>query len=107
MTGLWVNPSDVIRPAYQPDAAKGSMTTAFPEGQEIEESFLSWFNQNILDSYYYGNYPWTRLGYTYDWADNGKEYGLTEFLIKKGAQVEVAFTETTSEFLQRLCDGEK
>lgn len=107
VTGLWVNPSDVIRPAYQPDAAKGSMTTAFPEGQEIEESFLSWFNQNILDSYYYGNYPWTRLGYTYDWADNGKEYGLTEFLIKKGAQVEVAFTETTSEFLQRLCDGEK
>lgn len=107
VTGLWVNPSDVIRPAYQPDAAKGSMTTAFPKGEEIEESFLSWFNQNILDSYYYGNYPWTRLGYTYDWADNGKEYGLTEFLIKKGAQVEVAFTETTSEFLQRLCDGEK
>lgn len=107
VTGLWVNPSDVIRPAYQPDAAKGSMTTAFPKGEEIEESFQSWFNQNILDSYYYGNYPWTRLGYTYDWADNGKEYGLTEFLIKKGAQVEVAFTETTSEFLQRLCAGEK
>ena len=26
-------------------------------------------------------YPWTRLGYTYDWADNGKEYGLSESLI--------------------------
>ena len=32
---------------------------------------------------------------------------MTEFLIKKGAQAEVAFTETTSEFLQRLCDGVK
>lgn len=105
VTGLWVNPSDVIRPAYQSDAAKGSMGVAFPEGEEVDESFKGWFDQNILDSYYYGSYPWTRLGYTYDWADNGKEYGLTEFLIKKGAQAEVAFTETTDEFLRRLYDG--
>lgn len=105
VTGLWVNPSDVIRPAYQSDAANGSMTVGFPVGEEVDESFKAWFDQNILDSYYYGSYPWTRLGYTYDWADNGKEYGLTEFLIKKGAQAEVAFTETTGDFLQRLWDG--
>lgn len=105
VTGLWVDPSDVIRPAYQSDATNGSMSVAFPEGEEIDESFKTWFDQNILNSYYYGNYPWTRLGYTYDWADNGKEYGMTEFLIKKDAQAEVAFTETTSEFLQRLYDG--
>lgn len=107
VTGLWVNPSDVIRPAYQSDAAEGSMRVAFQTGEELDESFKGWFDQNILDSYYYGNYPWTRLGYTYDWADNGKEYGMTEFLIKKGAQAEVAFTETTAEFLQRLYDGRK
>lgn len=102
VTGLWVNPSDVIRPAYQSDVFKGDMWTAFLDGVEVDGEFKSWFDQNILDSYYYGSYPWTRLGYTYDWADNGKEYGLTEFLIKKGAQAEVAFTETTDEFLQRL-----
>lgn len=107
VTGLWVNPSDVIRPAYQSDATNGSMWTAFPEGKETDESFKAWFDQNILNSYYYGSYPWTRLGYTYDWADNGKEYGLTEFLIKQDAQMEVAFTETTDEFLQRLYDGER
>lgn len=102
VTGLWVNLSDVIRPAYQSDAANGSMTVAFPEEEEVDESFKTWFDQNILSSYYYGNYPWTRLGYTYDWADNGKEYGLTEFLIKRNAEMEVAFTDTTEEFLQRL-----
>lgn len=102
VTGLWVNPSDVIRPAYQSDAANGSMTVAFSEGEEVDESFKAWFDQNILNSYYYGSYPWTRLGYTYDWADNGKEYGLTEFLIKQDAEMEVAFTDTTEEFLQRL-----
>ena len=107
VTGLWVAPSDVIRPAYQSDATNGSMWTAFPEGEETDESFKAWFDQNILSSYYYGSYPWTRLGYTYDWADNGKEYGLTEFLIKQDAQMEVAFTETTDEFLQRLYDGKR
>lgn len=105
VTGLWVDPSDVIRPAYQSDAANGSMWTAFPEGEEVDESFKAWFDQNILSSYYYGSYPWTRLGYTYDWADNGKEYGVTEFLIKQNAEMEVAFTETTEEFLQRLYDA--
>lgn len=104
VTGLWVDPSDVIRPAYRSDAANGSMWTAFPAGEEVDESFKAWFDQNILSSYYYGSYPWTRLGYTYDWADNGKEYGLTEFLIKQNAEMEVAFTETTEEFLQRLYD---
>lgn len=102
VTGLWVNPDDVIRPAYQSDATKNDMLTTFPDGEEVDKTFKAWFDQNILDSYYYGNYPWTRLGYTYDWADNGKVYGLTEFLIKKDAEMEVAFTETTDEFLQRL-----
>lgn len=107
VTGLWVDPSDVVRPAYQSDATDGSMTVAFPEGEEVDESFKTWFDQNILSSYFYGSYSWTRLGYTYDWADNGKEYGLTEFLIKQNAEMEVAFTDTTEEFLQRLYGEEK
>ena len=102
VTGLWVDPKDVIRPAYQSDATKGNMFTSFPEGEDVDEQFKSWFDQNILNSYYYGDYPWTRLGYTYDWANNGKVYGLTEFLIKPGAETEVAFTETTDEFLNHL-----
>lgn len=105
VTGLWVNPSDVIRPAYQSDATKGDMRVAFPSGEEVDESFKNWFDQNILSSYYNGSYPWTRLGYTYDWANNGKVYGMTEFLIKQDAEMEVAFTETTDEFLQHLYDG--
>lgn len=105
VTGVWADPSDVVRPAYQSDASIGTMTTAFPEGGQVDAQFKSWFDQNILDSYFYGSYPWTRLGYTYDWADNGKTYGMTEFLIQQGAKLEVAFTETTDEFLSRLYGG--
>lgn len=103
VTGMWVKPSDVIRPAYQTDATDGRMFTAFEDVEKVDGQFKEWFDQNILNSYFYGEYPWTRLGYTYDWADNGKEYGLTEFLVKQNADVEVAFTETTDEFLQRIC----
>lgn len=103
VTGFWVNPENVKRPAYQSDPTVGTMTNVF--GENADEEFKEWFDDNILWSYYYGNYPWTRLGYTYDWADNGTEYGLTEFIVESGAEVEVEFTETTEEFLERIAGG--
>lgn len=103
VTGFWVRPENVRRPAYQSDPAVGTMTNAF--GENVDEEFKEWFDDNILWSYYYGNYPWTRLGYTYDWADNKTEYGLTEFLVESGAEVTVAFTVTTEEFLAGLISG--
>lgn len=99
-TGFWVNPEDVVRPAYQPDPTDGSMTVAF--GEDVDPEFKTWFDENILSSYFYGAYPWSRLGYTYDWSQGSGEYGLTEFLVNQGAQVQVAFTDSTDEFLQRL-----
>jgi hypothetical protein len=32
-------------------------------------------------------YPWTRLGYTYDWGSSITEIGLSEFVIKKNSQI--------------------
>ena len=100
VTGFWVDPQNVKRPAYQTDPTVGNMTNNF--GESVDEEFKEWFDDNILWSYYYGNFPWTRLGYTYDWADNGTEYGMTEFIVESGAEVKVEFTETTEEFLDRI-----
>lgn len=100
VTGFWVDPEDVKRPAYQSDPTIGDMTNAFDE--TVDEDFKGWFDDNILWSYYYGEFPWTRLGYTYDWSDNGTEYGMTEFIVEDGAEVTVEFTETTEEFLSRM-----
>lgn len=105
VTAFWVKPEDVLRPAYQSNATLGSMSTSFAEDEDADSEFRQWFDENILSSYYYGAYPWTRLGYTYDWADNGKEYGMTEFIVNPGSEVEVEFTETTEEFLKRLTNG--
>lgn len=100
VTGFWVDPENVKRPAYQTDPTVGNMTNDF--GESVDEEFKAWFDDNILWSYFYGEYPWTRLGYTYDWADNGTEYGMTEFIVESGAEVKVEFTETTEEFLNRI-----
>lgn len=100
VTAFWVDPEDVLRPAYQMDATDGSMTVTLSD--DVDEEDKAWFDQNILDSYFYGDYPWTRLGYTYNWGGHGTEYGVTEFLVKAGAQVEVEYTKTEEEFVNGL-----
>lgn len=96
---LWVSPKDLLRPAFNSDI----------EGEIIEleliadKDFAVWFNNNTEYSYKNNRYPWTRLGYTYDWENNGKAYGLTEFIIKKGSPITVERTYTSKEFFKLLC----
>ncbi|MFI3141596.1 MAG: hypothetical protein R3Y27_04720 [Clostridia bacterium] len=96
-TAMWVDIDDVIRPAYFTDAESSEMDI---ENYDMESDFETWFNSNIISSYYSEyQYPWTRLGYTYDWCADSDEYGLTEFLVKENSQVTVEFTMTTEEFI--------
>lgn len=101
-TGFWVSPDDVMRPAYQTDPESGEMSNVFKES--VDEDFKDWFDGNIIASYFDEYYPWTRLGYTYDWADNNTEYGLTEFLVSDKAEITVEFTDTTAEFIKRITE---
>jgi len=100
VTALWVNPADVLRPAYTYDIGADHVTDAFLT--QPDDEYLGWFNGNMTWSYEDSAFPWTRLGYTYDWANNGKEYGLSEFIIKKGSVAEVAYTLTTEEFFKTI-----
>lgn len=103
-TAMWVNPEDVLRPAYVQEIGEVQMTSALSEN--TDEAFKEWFDSNIIWSYFDSAYPWTRLGYTYDWAaDAEDEYGLSEFLVADGSEVKVAYTVTTEEMLSMLEDG--
>lgn len=103
VTAMWVRPEDVIRPACLTDIESGTMETRLPK--DTPEEYRKWYEGNILWSYFDSAYPWTRLGYTYDWAPGSGEYGVTEFLILPGASVEIEYTETISQFVERLEDG--
>ena len=100
ITALWVDASLLYRPAFVTDPTAPMKTTYQPTGDPaFDEKYLKWFDSNVRWSYIESAYPWTRLGYTYDWADNGTAYGLSEFIIFSGAPAKVAYTFTVDEFV--------
>ncbi len=96
-TAFWVLPQDVVRPAFVTDVTK-QMENDY---SLVVGEWKEWFDPNILFSYFESDYPWTRLGYTYDWG-GAQEYGLTEFLVRDPSRTEIAFTLTTDEFVEYL-----
>ncbi len=101
VSAFWVDIDEVIRPAYQLDVTE-QMSADLLDGSALG-GYKPWFDDNAEYSYSEETpYPWTRLGYTYDWADNGKEYGLSEFLILAGSVIEVEWTKSTDEFVDWL-----
>lgn len=98
-SAFWIAPSEVIRPAYVTDVT-AQMENGYD--QITDPAYQAWFDGNIIYSYFASEYPWTRLGYTYDWSSGDSAYGLTEFLIADGSEAEIAFTYSTEEFVAWL-----
>ena len=104
ITALWIDADLLYRPANVTDAKSAMQTTYQKTGnEEFDTTYKEWFVSNIIWSYFDSAFPWTRLGYTYDWADNGKEYGLSEFLIFSSPDAPVTatveYTYTVEEFV--------
>lgn len=110
-TTFWVEPKDLIRPAYTPDIASTEMACRFEDGDDSQLDSLgmwlrNWFDKNWAASYKKeGGYPWTRLGYTYDWgADGNDKYGVSEFLLMNESKVTVQTTKDLKSFVRWLGD---
>jgi len=105
MVELWVAPGDMFRPCPDPEITDRECQTAFPAdpfrsfastelvrategpGWNVFMNYTGWFNNR--KNYLYDNarnypasepYPWTRLGYTYDWGSSN-HVGLSEFVV--------------------------
>lgn len=104
---------DIFRPTADPDVTKiwpgASATdfrgvTAFPDC--VPPVHALWMASQSLSSYQITptpgvmGFPWTRLGYTYDWMPGAPEYGLSEYVVRRGATVEVTDIQPTSEFFK-------
>ena len=64
----------------------------------ISPDYMSWFNNQKATSYGADGYPWTRLGYTYDWGNPEGPIGLSEFVIRAGATVGVDSVATNADY---------
>ena len=97
---LWVSPQALFRPSPDSEINDTSAQLTFPS--TATEDYKNWFNSNIIYSYYPMKYPWTRLGYTYDWGNTVSNIGLSEFLIKPNSTVTVKSVTPTVEYLKGI-----
>lgn len=86
---FWVSPDNLFRPSPDPEISDHEAEVDFPRPQRfvtVSPDHKEWFEALKKSSYGDQGYPWTRLGYTYDWG--GKtEVGESEFVIPKGSEV--------------------
>jgi hypothetical protein len=97
---FFIDPKYLLRPAPDPevtDCAAGlapASTTPFLQPntlQGITEGYAAWFSEAYQNAGYSNTtndlnarWPWTRLGYTYDYANTpNSPYGLSEYLLPR------------------------
>jgi hypothetical protein len=118
---LWVNPPDLFRPSPDPETNDREAELDFPtrssrivafnnactitewdygENRDITYTYEEWFVHR-KQTIYYGDhpYPWTCLGYTYDWGNPESDVGLSEFVILGGSTVGVYSVTPTGVYL--------
>lgn len=113
---VWVDPADVFRPCPDPEISDHECQVEIPmidraappdtptgpwdcsAKRQVSDRFvtvnpdhLQWMCYNWTLSYGsddpFDNYPWTALGYTYDWGSPEDPRGVSEYVSPKGSEV--------------------
>ena len=97
-----VNQNNIFRPCADFDVHTKTCSTGSPEGTSYQASFLA---RHIFESYQLPpdpvhsiGFPFTRLGYTYNWRPGADRYGASEYVIPKGAPVKVMEIDSTDTY---------
>ena len=93
---LRVHPEDLFRPSPDPEVTDSVASLDFPA--EVSQDHKDWIDGLMASSYGEDGYPWTRLGYTYDWAPGASEIGASEFVIRSGSTVGVDSVQSLAEY---------
>jgi hypothetical protein len=103
---LRVNVTDLFRPAPDPatntarpcaDGVAANCGASFPA--DVSPTHVRWIADGTLTLWRLPRgYPWTRLGYTYNWHPGSPRYGASEYVVRPGAHVEVVSVRPTAEY---------
>ncbi len=117
---FWVWPKDLFRPSPDPEITDHEATVDFPTAVSryltynpealimtwvdsadgyMNLTYVEWF-ENLKSISYTGPtpYPWTRLGYTYDWGRRDSHVGLSEFVLEGGADIRFNLAAPTTDY---------
>ncbi len=121
---VWIDPGDFFRPCPDPetvdrecqvDLTPGTVDREAPcpwqaalEHQvsgtwvAVSQAHLEWMCANWQKSYPAGeprkSYPWTALGYTYDWGEQADPRGASEYVAPAGTRVVIHSVTATAEY---------
>jgi hypothetical protein len=104
------SPNQLFRPCADPSPSNpGPCSETFPTSASLEhqawianQALFAW--QQYTDNPSVGGYPWTRLGYTYNWNPAASIVGTSEFVIPEGTSVEVCGVVPATEFCAQGSD---
>lgn len=101
---VWVNLDNLARPSPDPEVGDCEAMLDFPRNQYLAVSQVhkDWFNNrwaNIFNEPY--PYPWTGLGYTYDWGSE-THVGLSEYIVPVGQSVRVVNVYSNQEYFELM-----
>ncbi len=88
---FWVAPTQLFRPTADNEITDTTAGLNLPD--DTEPWYREWFNTLRAHQYFqsekpkHNAYPWTQLGYTYDWGKPNSPQGLSEFVIKANEEV--------------------
>jgi hypothetical protein len=98
----------IFRPCMYP-VTESTKCPLGPPPSDIEESHKNWLYQQYYSSYgqaRLSSFPWTSLGYTFDWAPaphsdtDFQKFGESEFVIRKGAPIAIVRAMDTVDYCQ-------
>lgn len=91
--------ASMFRPCANASLASQRCQTDF--GELADPAHQNWYARQTAAAYKTGGYPWTRLGYTYDWAEETSEIGVLEYVIKPNSVVKVLSVENTEDYCKK------
>lgn len=104
---VWARPEDLYRPSR--DAGITTASTGIdwpvplqtPPGFASAEAYVAWFTNRAATIYTADfPFPWTQLGYTYDWCPASTTViGISEYVLKKNAEYYVASVCNTLDYI--------
>lgn len=102
---FWVKTADIFRPCPDKYITDKQCDLVFPD--DTDTLHIAFINEKRATSYsdpdLQKRYPWSQLGYTYDWScKNLNHMGLSEFVIAKNREVRIDSTYTTLEYLKKV-----